>query len=304
MTANWIGWMMSGIVLILLFAVGAIVKNPVRLLITGERARGIVVGMDVSSPASVSDSSIAGASRSPLVEFVTSAGERVRVSGRFHSATPSARVGDTVTVAYDPSQPRDAQLLIWKEFAMAGLVLGFTGFVLLLWMSGILVSQDPAYGDPFHLLPALIFHFRLNPVRLPVLFVLAVAILTSGPATYVLFKRAHDLRSNGITAVGHVIGSRRASSRLNDGSATSGVFPMIAYADRAGTEHTIRGSLARPWSRLRTGDPVEVIYLARRPDRGVLNTWYEFYPPPLFFGFMAIAFLAMFGLVLRGTIRL
>ena len=110
MMTNWVGWMMSGIVFLLLFAVGAILANSVRLLITGERAEGVVVGMHTSNSPGES------ALQSPMVEFVTSTGERVSVSGRSYSASPSTRVGDAVTVAYSPSQPRNAQFLLLREF--------------------------------------------------------------------------------------------------------------------------------------------------------------------------------------------
>lgn len=302
MTTNWVGWMMSAIVLLLLFAAGALLANPVRLLITGKMAEAVVVGMASNIPTGLGTAN--GALRSPMVEFVTSTGERVRVSGRSYSASPSARVGDAVTVAYSPSQPRDAQLLLLREFGPAGLVLGFLGFVILLWISFILVSNDAAYADPFKLLPAVISRFRLNPFRFPLLFMLSAAILAGGPATYVLSRQALDLRFNGIKAVGHVTGTRWESARLSDGSLTAkGEFPVIAYVDPSGTAHTIRRSLARPWSRLRAGDAVEVVYPARRPDKGIVNTWDELYLLPLLLVSMLLAFLVLFRLVLSGTIR-
>ncbi|MFA5816166.1 MAG: DUF3592 domain-containing protein [Bacteroidales bacterium] len=175
MTTNWVGWMMSAIVFLLLFVAGLILKNPIRLLITGKRAEGVVVGMDTTSR--FSNSPGAGPLQSPMVEFITSTGKRVRVSGRTYTALPSTRVGETVTIAYSQSNPRDAQILSWKEFPFrpAGFVLGFTAFVLLVWISYILLSKNPANGDPFHLLPAVIARFRLNPFRFPVLFLLSAA---------------------------------------------------------------------------------------------------------------------------------
>jgi len=131
---------------------------------------------------------------------------------------------------------------------------------------------------------------------------LSCVIPLCGGATYVLSKQALDLRSNGIKAVGHVIGTQRERSRLSDGSTASAVFPMIAYKDASGTAYTIRRSTARPLSRLKTGDAVEVIYLARHPDKGIVNAWDELYLVPLFFGSMTLAFLVWFRLVLSGTI--
>jgi ribosomal 50S subunit-recycling heat shock protein len=294
MTINWIGGIFSAIVLLLLFVLGLILQNPVRLLITGKRAEGIVVGMTGE-----------GALKTPMVEFVTSTGERIRVNGRSYSASNSTHKGDAVTVAYSRSNPRDAQLLLLKDFPLgpAGFVLGFIAVILLMWISGILISGDPGLVDPFHLLPAVISHFRLNPFRFPALFILSFAIPACGLGTYLTYMRAHDLRSNGIKAVGHVIGLEKNSSTLSDGSTASGVFPMITFEDAAGAPQTIRRSLAKPLSRLKPGDTVEVIYLAHQPNKGVVNTWDELWPPPLFFGFMMLAFLVAFRLVLSGTIR-
>lgn len=288
--------MLSSIVLLLLFAAGAMLANPVRLLITGDMTEGVVVGMNSdipSRPGSGEDGL-----QSPLVEFVTPSGERVRVSGRAYSALPSAAVGDAVTVAYSPSQPRDAQLLLLTEFGPAGFMLGFTGFVLLVWISCILISKDSALDDPLHLLPAVISRFRLSPFRFPMLFLLSTVLLTGVPATYGITKHALDLRSNGITAVGHVIGFKWESSRLNDGSTASGEFPMIAYRDRSGTKYTIRSSTFKWLSGLKTGDVVEVIYPAHHPGKGILNTWVELWLAPLLLGLMMLAFLVLFRLVL------
>jgi len=294
---------LSAFVLLLLFVLGLILQNPVRLLITGKRAEGVVVGMDTSARSS--ESSENNPLKSPVVEFSTSTGERIRVSGRSYSASPSVRVGDVVTVAYSRSNHRNAQLLLLKDFPLipAGFVLGFIVVILLMWISGILLSGDSKMDDPFHLLPAVISHFRLNPFRFPALFVLSFAVPVCGLGTYLTYMHAHDLRSNGIKAVGHVIGLEKDSSTLSDGSTASGVFPMITFKDASGTPHTIRRSLAKPLSRLKTGDMVEVIYLARHPDQGVVNTWDEFWPPTLFFGFMMLAFLVAFCFVLSGTLR-
>ncbi len=294
MTISMVGWILTIVVLLLLFVVGWILSNPVRLLIGGERIEGVVVGM----AASPGEDSL----QAPIVEFVTSTGERVKVTGRVHSAWTPARVGDAVTVAYSPSQPRDAQLLLMSEFSAAGFLLGFTAFIILLWMTGILVTGDSRLADPFHLLPTVIAHFRMDPVRFPVLFLLSLVIPVCGIGTYVHAKDALELRSKSVKAVGHVVGSRVESSDLNDGSTASGEHLIIEYKDTSGTAYTIRRSLVAWLSRLKAGDKVEVIYPPRHPERGVVNTWDEIYPPAIFFGFMTLAFLVVFGLVLSGTI--
>ncbi|MCX6285209.1 MAG: DUF3592 domain-containing protein [Bacteroidetes bacterium] len=301
MTINWIGGMLSILVLGLLLLAGFMLQNSVRLLITGKRAQGVVVGMDSSSR--LSDSSKDNPLKSPIVEFSISTGERIKISGRAYSAKPSVKTGDAISVAYSRSNPRNAQLLLWNDFPLvpAGFVLGFAIMILLLWISGILISGDSKMDDPFHLLPALISHFRLNPFRFPALFILSIVIPLCGLGTYLTAKKAIDLRSNGIRATGYVIGSQWISSSLSDGTKGSGVFPMINFNDTSGAEHTIRRSLAKPLSRLNPGDKVEVIYLASNPNKGVVNTWDEFWPPPLFFGFMMIAFILAFRIVLSGA---
>lgn len=296
MTTNWVGWIVSGVVLLLLFAAGAILKNPVRLLITGERTEGIVVGMAES-----------GSLQAPMVEFVTSTGERVSVKGRSYSASPSARVGDTITVAYDPSYPKDAQILSLGEFPLvpAGVVLGFTALIILLWVSAILISGDSALGDPLHLLPTIISRFRLNPVRFPVIFMLSVVIPVCGIGTYVTSRHALDMRSNGIKAVGHVIGfQEKRIKRTYRRAAYTAHYSEIAFEDVSGTAHTILGAstdelLSSP---LKIGDVVEVIYLASHPDQGRVIRWGYLYGGPLVLGSMTLASLVMLGLVLNGTI--
>lgn len=272
MTTNWVGWMVSAVMLLLLFAFGAILANPVRLLITGETAEGVVVGMAQS-----------GSLQAPIFEFVTSSGEQVKVNGRSYSAWTSAREGDEVTVAYNPSQPRDAQPFLLSEFIPASFMLGFIVFFLLIWISFILASGDPAYADPFKLLPAVISRFRLNPVRFPFFFVLSAAIFTCGLGTYEFSKRVLDLRANGIKTVGEVIRSSKSSK--------------IAFKDASGKEFRIQGS-----SRLHSGDVVEVVYLASHPAKGSVNTWDELYLMPLFLGSMLLAFLGLLRLVLSGSI--
>ncbi|MCK9411458.1 MAG: DUF3592 domain-containing protein [Prolixibacteraceae bacterium] len=300
MTTSWVSWFLSAIVLLLLFLSGYVMKNSVRLLISGKRAQGIVVGMDSSSR--LTSDTPKALLQTPLVEFVTPEGEHIKVHGRSYSLKPSSETGDEIKVAYDKSNPKDAQLLLWGEFPLgpAGFLLGFAVVIILMWMGGILISEDPTLDDPLHLLPNMIAHFHLNPVRFPVLFILFFAIPTCVVGTYWTYKTTADLRSNGIKAIGHVTGIERVYAKSNDGTTGSGMFPMVDFEDASGTSHTIRRSLAKPLSRLKVGDKVEVIYLTKKPDQGRVNTWDEFWPAPIFFGFCSIAFLVLLFLVLSG----
>ena len=181
-------------------------------------------------------------------------------------------------------------------------VLGFIAFVIFLWTAVIVSSGVSTFNDPFHLLPRLIAHFHLSPVRFPILFILSIVIPACGIGTYWTYQSATNLRETGIKTIGHVTGSEWNSTRFNDGSTGSGLFPMITFEDASGTSHTIRRSLARPLSRLKAGETVEVIYPTGQPDMGVVNTWDEFWPPTIFFGLMFIAFIVLFRLTLNGSV--
>lgn len=300
MTTGWISWFLSVLVLVLLFLIGYIMQNSVRLLITGERAQGIVVGMDSSSRTTSED--VKEQLLTPLVEFVTSDGEHIKVSGRSYSLKPSAQIGDVINVAYNQSNPKNAQLLLLNEFPLrpAGLLLGFAFVIILMWMAEILISKDPTLDDPFHLLPNLIAHFHLNPVRFPMIILLSIAIPACVLGIYVTSQRGINMHKNGIKTIGYVTETERVYSKSNDGKTISGVFTMITFKDESGKSYNIHGSKTKPLSRLKTGDVVEVIYLANNPNKGVVNTWSEFWIPPMFFGFVIVALLFLLFLVLSG----
>lgn len=296
----WVSWFLSVLVLVLLFLTGYIMQNSVRLFVTGERAQGIVVGMDSSSRTTSKD--VKEQLLTPIVEFVSSDGEQIKVSGRSYSLKPSSQIGDVINVAYNPSNPKNAQLLLLEQFPLipAGLLLGFAVFIILIWMGGILTSDDSKLDDPFHLLPKVIAHFHLNPVRFPVLLILFFAISACVLGTYVTSQRGIDMHKNGIKTIGYVTGFERVYSKSNDGKTTSGVAPMITFKDESGKSYNIHGSTTKLLSWLKIGDQVEIIYLANNPKKGVVNTWSEFWILPLFFGFVMLTLLFLLFLVLSG----
>ena len=300
MATSWVSWMLSILVFLLLCLSGYIMSNSVRLLVTGKRAQGIIVGMDSSSRFT----SEPGRSlpKSPLVAFTTATGEKLTVTGKGYSSSPSAQIGDPIRLAYSQSNPRNTQFLMLEEFPVvpAGFVLGFAIVIILLWISAILVSGDATLSDPFHLLPFVISHFRLNPVRFPVLFLLSLVIPGCVIAVYSLTAQGSELKSNGIRTIGHVEGIALNSKRLNNGNVASGWFPMISFEDQNGLPHTIRRSLAKPLSRLRAGDPIEVIYPKNDPKRAIVNTWDELWLVPLFFGLFLIAAIFLLVHVCKG----
>lgn len=291
-------WLLTGVVLLLLFVIGVMLKNPVHLLLTGERTHGVVVGMHTSPGGEAQDSL-----QSPIVEFVTGVGERVQTRSRTHASSPAARLGDVVPLVYDPASPRNAELLLWRELGPVAFLVGFIIIILMMWLSAILISGDHDLDDPLRILPLVISQYHLGPVRLPLLCILSLVIPACFIGAYSTTRQAIDLR-NGITVRGSVTGSVRHTSRVNDGSLVSGTFPTIDYRDKTGTEHTIRRSLAKPFSRLVRGDQVEVVYRVRAPARGVVNVWDELYLPAIVFYFFLTCFLALLAGVLSGRIQL
>jgi len=300
MTTSWGSWTLSFAVLILLFLSGYIMRNSVRLLITGKRAQGIVVEIYKSSR--ITNGPENTPMLTPIVEFKTATGNKIRVRGRSYSLTPTSQIGDAIKVAYSKSNPENAQLLIWNEFPLgpAGMILGFAIILILMWIAGILISHDSSMDDPLRLLPTLIAHFHLNPVRFPMLFMLSLVIPVSIFGTWFTTHRAINMLHNGIRTTGYVTGAERVYSESNDGTTGSGVFPMITFKDASGTSYNIHGSTTKPLSHLKTGDQVEVIYLADNPKNGVVNKWSEFWIPPLFFGFVMVALLFLLFLVISG----
>ena len=192
---------------------------------------------------------------------------------------------------------------MWRELGPVAFLMGFIIIILMMWLSGILISGDHDLDDPLRILPAVISQFQLGPVRLPLFFILSLVIPACFVGAYVTTRQAIDLR-NGITVPGYVTGSVRHTSRVNDGSLVSGTFPTIEYRDKTGSAHTIRRSLAKPFSRLAPGDEVEVVYRVRAPARGVMNVWDELYLPAIVFSFFEICFLALLAGVLSGRIQL
>ena len=162
--------------------------------------------------------------------------------------------------------------------------------------------MDPVFDDPFHLLSRIISHFRMNPFRFPILLILSIVIPACGLGTYFNSLHALELKSKGIRVIGHVIDFQKNRSHVRNGVTVHGVFPMIAYEDVSGESHTIHRSLAKPLSRLKIGDNVEVIYLPNHTNEGIVNTWDELWLLPLFLGFMTIAFFFAIRLVLKGTL--
>lgn len=286
--ANPVGWILTAMVLGLLFLNVAILKRPVLLLLTGNRATGVVVGWKED-----------GTVKAPIVEFTPHAGKRARVTGLVSTAKHSVREGDKVTVLYGASDPQYAQLLLLKEFLSSAIFLGIMGFIVIVMMVAILMEPEAGFGDPLGLLARLIDHLQLNPIRVPQYFILTLVIPGSAIATKSLLKDAAEMRAHGIRVVGRVTEFASGYSRVASGL-LGGSFPMITYEDSTGSTHTIRHTTAWPLTRLRVGDAVEIIYLARRPEKGIVNSSIELFFPPALFGVYMIVASGIFAGILTG----
>jgi len=294
MNVHWLGWMLSAIVLILLVFICLFLKRPATLMLTGKRTEGVVTGIVKK-----------GVLLSPVVQFISSNGKKVEVSSKNYSTTISIKLGEKVTLLYNPANPADAQLLMWREFTIVGFLLIFILVVLLLWISGLLVDPTAGLDDPLHVLSSIIILFKLTPWRLPLFFLLFCAIFSTGLGAYVNFKSSLELRADGIRVAGRVTETKWAGKRGQNGAFyTNAAFAMISYMDLSRTTYSTRRSLAKPLSRLQKGDVVEVIYPPGNPAMGIVNTWDELFALPSFFAFMFFVFIAMLLLLLCGVIKL
>ncbi|MEV0970696.1 DUF3592 domain-containing protein [Microtetraspora glauca] len=93
------------------------------------RAPGHVVGLRRSDSGD-------GPTFYPIVRFMTAYGQEVETQSRFGSNPPAARPGQTVTVMYDPADPRRIRI---DNATGNGTLLGgiFLGVGLLLLLAGI-----------------------------------------------------------------------------------------------------------------------------------------------------------------------
>lgn len=99
-----------------------IYANTSRFVGHAAEANGRVIGLDRSS-----GSSNSGSTYRPVVEFTSAAGKRIEFTSNVGSNPPAHRVGESVTVLYDPTDPYQARIKsffsLWFGFLMV-LILG------------------------------------------------------------------------------------------------------------------------------------------------------------------------------------
>jgi hypothetical protein len=293
---NWLGWLLSAIVLLLLFGMGAMLVKPAKLLIIGKKATGTVIGFDKKENKQ-KDTMVA-----PIVQFKTLAGEQITIQSSASTNGTSIKIGDHVTLLYNTSQPSNAQLLQWREFIGTGMLALLIIFIACIWISGMLIDPALKIGDPFNILSSIIYNCNLSPWRFPIYFMLPLAIFSCAVGTIAMSQSIVALKMNGTKVMGIVSDEGYQSERLNDRSIAGGNYVYVTYRDSKGNDYTIKRSLAKPYTRLKVGDSVAIIYPNAKPHLGVVNTWDEIYLFATAFAGFLIAFITLFVLLLNGTI--
>ena len=296
-------WVFSILELLFLTIIIVILMSPVKLLLTGNRTEATVVGL-ASDTSSVRDND-ANLLYTPIVEYYTLSGEKITAQGSNYTAASPFKVGDKTTVVYSPTNLKGAQIISWTELPLipAGVFFAFFLFTLLIWISWILIDGTGNFNDPLGLLPKLIAHFHLNPVRFPILFILSLALPVCVISSYVLTKQGIDLHAHGIRAVGHVDEDNGSFSGLEvlnkrNGKSDSGRV-YVTFEDSKGETVTILRSLRRPLCRLQAGEAVQVIYPANRPHAAVVDTWDEIFFAATVWGFFVVMFLIVLWSVFK-----
>ncbi len=76
----------------------------------------------------------------PVVEFTTTAGERIRFTSDFGSRPASHKIGQTVNVRYDPADPQKAEIESGMTTWLSSLILGFMGLIACCLTIAVLVA--------------------------------------------------------------------------------------------------------------------------------------------------------------------
>ena len=148
------------------------------------------------------------------------------------------------------------------------------------------------------LLPWMISHFQLNPVRFPILFILSLAIPSCIIGTYALAKEGIDLRAHGIKVIGHVDEQDDTFGALEIYNKKGGIV-YVTFEDKTGATIRIKTALHSPYSSLKPGEAVEIIYPVNKPQSAVLNVWSEIFLLPVIFGLFVLMFLFILWWILK-----
>ncbi len=300
MESHGVIWLFSIFELLFLTIMIVILMGPVKLMLTGNRSDATVVGLAsrVSSSKNLNPVML----YTPIVEFYTQSGEKVTTQGSYYAAKSPFKIGDKTKVVYRSTHLKDTQIVSWTELPLipAGLFFGFFLFTLMIWISFILIDGNHTYDDPLGLLPWMISHFQLNPVRFPILFILSLAIPSCILGTYILTKEGIDLRANGIKVIGHVDEQDDTFGAIEIYNKKGGIV-YVTFEDETGFTVSIKTALHRPYSRLKPGEAVEIIYPVNKPQSAILNVWSEIFLLPVIFGLFTLMLLFVLWWILKNS---
>jgi hypothetical protein len=104
-----------------------IFSNTSRFIAGAVEAEGKVIALDRSSSSSSSGSR--STTYRPVVEFTSSTGKRIEFTSNVGSSPPSHRVGEPVTVLYNPADPYRARIKSFFQLWFGFLIVFFLGLV-------------------------------------------------------------------------------------------------------------------------------------------------------------------------------
>jgi hypothetical protein len=105
-----------------------IFSNTSRFIAGASEAEGKVIALDRSRSSSSSGSGSSTTYR-PVVEFTSGTGKRIEFTSSVGSSPPSHRVGESVTVLYNPADPYSARIKSFFQLWFGFLIVFFLGLV-------------------------------------------------------------------------------------------------------------------------------------------------------------------------------
>lgn len=106
-----------------------IFSNTTRFIAGAAEAGGKVIDLERTRSSSSSSSRSSSTMYRPVVEFTTATGKRIEFVSSVGSSPPSHRVGEAVTVLYNPADPSKARIKSFFQLWFGFLIVFFLGLV-------------------------------------------------------------------------------------------------------------------------------------------------------------------------------
>jgi hypothetical protein len=106
-----------------------IFSNTRGFIARASETQGRVIALDRSHSSSSSSSRSSSSTYKPVVEFNAATGKRIEFISSVGTNPPSYRVGESVTVLYNPADPYSARIKSFFSLWFAFLIVSFLGFV-------------------------------------------------------------------------------------------------------------------------------------------------------------------------------